>query len=139
MKVHRRSDRNPSVDRRSLELMRSAINLLTAAMPEADPELIGGIFANILDLWETGQKLDRGLQKLSKLQLPRDCAQVRNILLWIEAIQLDMGAYWIREVKKDLPKLLRALDRLERQSTQGRKVTQRANPGPAVPDLRHRK
>jgi hypothetical protein len=105
-----------ALTQRSLRLMRSAIQTLTNALPETDPELIGGFFANLLDLWETGQKLDKELQKLKKLRLPKDREELRNTLQWIEAIQLDMASYWIEEIKKDLPKLLKALDKLDRKS-----------------------
>jgi hypothetical protein len=108
-----------ALTQRSLHLMRSAIQTLTNALPATDPELIGGIFANLLDLWETGQKLDKELRKLKKLRLPQDRETLRNTLLWVEAIQLDMASYWIGEVKKDLPKLLKALDKLERTSVPG--------------------
>jgi hypothetical protein len=108
-----------ALTQRSLHLMRSAIRTLTNALPETDPELIGGILANLLDLWETGQKLDKELQKLKKLRLPKDRETLRSTLLWIDAIQLDMASYWIEEIKKDLPKLLKALDKLERRSLHG--------------------
>jgi hypothetical protein len=35
--------------------MRPVILTLTTALPQTDPEWIGGIVANLLDLWETGQ------------------------------------------------------------------------------------
>jgi hypothetical protein len=101
---------------RSSKLLRFSISLLKAALPDTDPELIGGVFADLLDLWETGQKLDQELRKLTKLRFPQDRERLRDILVWIEAIQLDMASFWISEVKKDLPKLFRALDKLERES-----------------------
>ena len=104
---------------RSLQLLRRSINVVKKALPDTDSELIGGVFANLLDLWETGQKLDKELQKLTKLRMPRDRERLRGILLWIEAIQLDMGLFWIREVKKEMPQLHKALDRLERRSLRG--------------------
>lgn len=113
------SKRDHALAKRSLDLMRPAIQTLTKAFPEADPELIGGIFANLLDLWETGQKLDKELRKLKKLRLPQDRETLRSTLLWVDAIQLDMASYWIEEIKKDLPKLLKALDKLDRKSVHG--------------------
>jgi hypothetical protein len=44
-----------AVMERSVLLMRSAIRSVKKALPDTDPELIGGFFANLLDLWETGQ------------------------------------------------------------------------------------
>ncbi|HEY3038059.1 MAG TPA: hypothetical protein VGJ66_04940 [Pyrinomonadaceae bacterium] len=125
------SKRDHALTERSLDLMRPAIHTLTTALPETDPELIGGIFANLLDLWETGQKLDKELQKLKKLRLPQDREGLRSTLLWIDAIQLDMASYWIGEVKKDLPKLLKALDRFERRSVPGKQKRRlpKARPG----------
>lgn len=113
------SKKDHALTKRSLDLMRPAIQTLTTALPATDPELIGGIFANLLDLWETGQKLDKELQKLKKLRLPKDRETLRSTLQWIDAIQLDMASYWIDEIKKDLPKLLKALDKLERRSVHG--------------------
>ena len=113
------SKKDHALTQRSLDLMRPAIQTLTTALPATDPELIGGIFANLLDLWETGQKLDKELQKLKKLRLPKDREALRNTLQWIDAIQLDMASYWIEEIKKDLPKLLKALDKLERRPVHG--------------------
>jgi hypothetical protein len=94
--------------------MRAGIRTLKTALPNTDPELIGAFFANILDLWETSQELEGELQKLKKLRFPRDQEALRSVLLWIDAIQVDMASYWIGEVKRDLPKLLKALDGQER-------------------------
>jgi hypothetical protein len=102
-----------AVGRASAALMRTAIRVLKTALPDTDPELIGAFLANLLDLWETGQKLEKKLQKLKNLRFPRDQEVLRTVLLWIDAIQVDMASYWIAEVKRDLPKLLRALDKLE--------------------------
>jgi hypothetical protein len=110
---------------RSLYLMRIAIRVVKEALPDTDPELIGGFFADLLDLWETGQKLDKELHNLTKLRFPQDRERLRDILSWISAIQIDMASYWIGEVRKDLPKLLRALDRLESKS---RSVRQKRKP-----------
>ena len=89
--------RDRALVQRSLELMRPIIHNLTTALPATDPQLIGGIFADLLDLWETEQKLDRELHKLTKLRLPEDREEVRSTLIWIDAIQLDMASYWIRD------------------------------------------
>ena len=112
---------------RSVHLMRRAIRVVKQALPDTDPELIGGFFADLLDLWETGQELDKELQKLTKLRMPRDREGLRDILLWIEAIQLDMGSYWIGEVKNDIPKLYKALDRLERSSVRAKRKPHPSN------------
>ncbi len=103
------------VIKQSLLLMRSCIAVVKKALPDTDPELIGGFFADLLDLWETGQQLDRELQKLKKFRFPRDREKLYDILIWIDAIQVDMASYWINEVKRDGAKLRRALDRLERE------------------------
>jgi hypothetical protein len=116
MDVRLRAERKKrrALIRRSIGLMRQAIRVVKEALPETDPELIGGLFANLLDLWETGQTLDEKVKEICKMRLPRDRGRLRDVLIWIEAIQLDMASFWIDEVKKDVPKLLRALDRLER-------------------------
>ena len=98
---------------KSLQLMRTATRVFKEALPETDPELIGGFFADLLDLWETGQKLDKELLKLQELRLPEDRERLRDILIWISAIQVDMASYWIDQIRKDLPKLMRELDKLE--------------------------
>jgi hypothetical protein len=110
------------VIKRSLLLMRSCILAVEKALPNTDPELIGGFFADLLDLWETGQQLDRELKKLKKFRFPRDREKLYDVLIWIDAIQVDMASYWIGEVKKDGRKLRRALDKLERgEGTKGRR------------------
>jgi len=125
------SQTDHALTRRSVHLMRRAIRVVKEALPDTDPELIGGFFADLLDLWETGQTLDKELQKLTRLRFPQDRERLRSSLLWIEAIQLDMASYWIGEVKKDLPKLLKALDRLERRSRLGERKRKLANARPA--------
>lgn len=114
---HADFEADPVLVQQSLQLMRAAIRATKKALPGTDPELIGGFFADLLDLWETGQKLDKQLQKLEGLRFPRDRERLRDILIWISAIQIDMAAYWIGEINKDLPKLLQALDRLDREHT----------------------
>jgi hypothetical protein len=97
--------------------MRTAIRALRTALPNTDPRLIGSFLANLLDLWEASQKLEWELQKLSKLRLPRDQETLRSVLIWIDAIQIDLASFWIGEVKRDLPRLLKAMDKLERRSS----------------------
>jgi hypothetical protein len=118
----------------SLLLMRKAICVVKEALPDTDPEVIGGFFADLLDLWETGQKLDKELHNLTKLRFPQDRERLRDILIWISAIQVDMASYWIGEVKKDLPRLLRALDKLERRPRPGKR-----EPKPGIRSARGRK
>jgi hypothetical protein len=117
--------------RRSVRLMRQAIPVVKEALPEADPEFIGGFFANLLDLWETGQTLDEKVKEICKMRFPRDLERLHDVLIWIDAIQLDMASYWIGEVKKDSPKLLKALDRLERKLPTSKQKRKPANARPA--------
>jgi hypothetical protein len=84
--------------------------VLKRALPTTDSELIGGMCAHLFDLWETGQTLNKKLEEVSGFRFPRDRERLRDTLLWIEAIQLDMAIFWVGEVKKVLPKLLRALN-----------------------------
>jgi hypothetical protein len=116
---------------RSLHLMDKAIRMVKEALPDTDPELIGGFLANLLDLWETGQKLDKELHNLTKLRFPQDRERLRHILIWISAIQIDMASFWISEVKKDIPKLLRALDKLESKPRSGKQKRKFASRRPA--------
>jgi hypothetical protein len=106
---------------RSLRLMRAAIRAVKEALPDTVPEFIGGLFADLLDLWETGQKLDGELKRLTKLRFPRDRGQLIDVLNWIEAIQIDMASDWIREIKRELPKLRRELDKLESGPRSGKR------------------
>jgi hypothetical protein len=137
MSAHRRitrAQKNKLIER-SLALMRKAICVVKEALPDTDPELIGGFFADLLDLWETGQKLDKELHRLTKLRFPEDREHLYDILIWISAIQVDMGSYWIGEVKKDIPKLLRALDKSESNS---RSVKKKLKPESQRPATRRR-
>jgi len=104
------SQTDRALAQRSFRLMRRIMRTIRRALPRTDPELIGGICAHLFDLWETGQTLNKRLQKVSELRLPRDRERLRDTLIWIEAIQLDMASFWIGEVKKGWPKLLKALD-----------------------------
>lgn len=99
---------------RSIRFTGDVVSALKKAMPEVDPELIGSMVAALTDLWETGQTLDKELKKLAKLRLPQDRERLRDTLVWLDAIQVDMASYWIREVRRDLPRLLDALNRQER-------------------------
>ena len=121
------SETDQALMQRSLHLMRRAILVVKEALPNTDPELIGGFFANLLDLWETGQKLDKELHNLTKLRFPRDRARLRAALIWVSAIQIDMASFWVSEVKQDLPRLLTALDKLERKPRSGRQKRKLAN------------
>jgi hypothetical protein len=106
--------------RRSLRLMHRFSRVLKAALPNTDPEIIGGVCADLLDLWETGQTLDKKLKENCKLRFPRDRERLQDFLSWIDAIQLKMAGYWIDEIQKDLPKLRRSLrqaNRNERRRT----------------------
>lgn len=97
--------------RRSLALTRAAIAALKRAMPDASANTIGDMVAALSDLWETGQVLDKRLKKLTRMRFPQDAENLRDTLIWIDAIQVDMATYWIKVVQKSLPKLLAALER----------------------------
>ncbi len=56
----------------SILLMRTSILRFQEAIPNASPELVGSIFANLLDLWETGKKLDEELHKFKQLRQEDD-------------------------------------------------------------------
>ncbi len=114
--------RDHALEQKSQNLLTAIMRAMKTGLPSTDPELIGGFCADLLDLWETGQKLDKELQKLKKLRLPKDREALRDTLHWINAIQLDMASYWIEEVRKDLPKLLKALDGLERKEAKAKRA-----------------
>lgn len=108
------SGRDETLHRRSIQLMRQVMRSLREALPNTAPELIGSMCAHLFDLWETGQALDKRLKEVRGMRFPRDYERLRGVLKWTEAIQLDMASFWAGEVKKDLPKLLDALDRQQR-------------------------
>ena len=114
------------ISKQSMALLRGAMCATEKALPNTDPELIGGFFADLLDLWETGQTLDKKLNELVALRFPEDRDKLYDFLIWISAIQVDMGLFWTRGIRKDLPKLLRALDRLERRNAGKQKRTGRS-------------
>ena len=120
-----RSEGDKNLAQRSHRLLRSTMHTLKEALPNTDSKLIGGVCADLLDLWETGQKLDKLLKELPKFKLPRDRERMRSALIWIEAIQLDMASYWIGEVKKDLPKLLNALNSTTHKPRSSRKASRK--------------
>ncbi len=114
----RRQDKG--LQRRSARIARNTLAALIKAFPGADPQLIGDIVADLNSLWDTGQKLDQQLKKLHHMRFPRNRDQLHEFLAFIEATQIGMAESWIRNLRKRVPKLRRALDRQERNERRRR-------------------
>ena len=121
----RRQDKQ--LQRRSARIARNTLVALNKAFPGADRQLIGDIVADLNSLWDTGQKLDKGLKKLFRMRFPQQYNSLREFLAFIEATQIGMAESWIRNLRKRIPKLRLALDRQERSD---RRLA-RTKPGPA--------
>jgi len=83
---------------------------LRSALPDTDPEFIGGIVADLDDLWEYGQRLDNHFSVLFRMTFPRDQEQLRELILQIEHEQLDESWAHLVRLKKSFPKLLKELE-----------------------------
>ena len=79
------------------------------AVPHADPQLVDNIVSELEDLWELGQRLDKEIKKLFGMRFPRDQALLADLLRGILVRHLEMGAYHIRSLTREIPELLRIL------------------------------
>ncbi len=96
--------------KRSTKLAHRLLLSLKKALPETDPQLIGDFVAEVSDLWDYGQKLDKTLTELCNMQFPRHHERMREALVAIEVQQFDYALDCIRGLQKTLPKIKRALD-----------------------------
>ena len=111
--------------RRSARIANQMQSALERAFPEVDPQFIGDIVADLDSLWDTGQRLDTGLQRLFRMRFPRDCNRLSEFLSFIQATQIEMAEFWIDNLSKKIPKLRRALDR-QRQNGRRREEIARS-------------
>jgi hypothetical protein len=96
---------------RSTNLAHRLLLTLKKALPETDPQLIGDFVAEVSDLWDYGQKLDKTLTELCNMQIPKHQEHMREALVAIEVQQFDYALDCIKGLQKTLPKLKQALDR----------------------------
>jgi hypothetical protein len=110
---------------------------LKKALPKTNPQLIGDVVAHLSSMWDAGQKLDKNLRTLGELRSPQDLANLKDVLLDIEVIQLDYVRFWTSLLKKTIPRLRKAAEReAERQqritkskdSHSFKKIGRRRNP-----------
>jgi hypothetical protein len=66
-------------------------------------------------LWDTGQQLDAHLERIYRMRFPEDLEGLYDFLIFVEAIQLEMGSYWIGELQKVVPKLIKECHRQARK------------------------
>ncbi len=97
------------LQRRSAVIAHKTQIALEKALPNVDTETIGSFVANIDSIWDTGQKLDRELNRLFRMQFPRDREQLREFFSFVEAIQIEMTLFWIGKLKRTVPALRDAL------------------------------
>jgi len=97
--------------KRSTKLAHRLLLTLKKALPDTDPQLIGDFVAEVSDLWDYGQKLDKTLAELCDMQIPKHQEQMREALVAIEVQQFDYALDCVRGLQKTLPKIKRALDR----------------------------
>ena len=114
---------------RSALLLRALLRVLHTAVPGASPELIGAVVADLDSLWEYGQKLDRKLQALSRMNGLRDARQIQAVLVDIEVDQVDYAHLCIGRLRKALPRIEDLLDRRINQSVKTHKKTRRTKRG----------
>ena len=97
--------------KRSTNLAHRLLLSLKKALPETDPQLIGDFVAEVSDLWDYGQKLDKTLNEISHMRFPQHREHMREALVAIEVQQFDYALDCIKGLQKTLPKLKQGLDR----------------------------
>ncbi len=100
--------------KRSTELAHRLLLSVKKALPKADPQLLGDFVAEVSDLWDYGQKLDKILKEVCDMRLPQHQEHLREALVAIEVQQFDYALDSIKGLQKTLPKLKQALDRQAR-------------------------
>lgn len=108
---------------RSMRLVGGLMRSLKRAFPEVNPQLIGDIVADLDDLWDYGQELDRDLWALCKIRLPRDRDALQSLLTGIEVQQFDYARDCIERLHKNLPKLDKYLYRDDPGPSRRRRVS----------------
>jgi hypothetical protein len=84
---------------------------LKAASPESNAKLVGRIVANLLDIQGYAEELGHQLKEIGNMKFPRDRDSLRSILIEFEEVPLYHGRLSIEELRHDVPRLLRDLDR----------------------------
>lgn len=108
------ANRDTKLQRRSARITHKMLRSLKKAFPDVDPQLIGDITADLDSLWDTGQKLNKELERLFHMRFPQHRQHLREFLAFIEATQIDMVEFWIGNLRQRVPKLVKDLDRQER-------------------------
>ncbi len=100
--------------KRSTDLAHRLVLTLKKALPETDQQLLGDFVAEVSDLWDYGQKLDKILKEVCDMRLPQHQERLREALVAIEVQQFDYALDCIKGLQKTLPKLKQAIDRRAR-------------------------
>jgi hypothetical protein len=82
-----------------------------AASPNSSTKLVGRIVANLLNTQGHGEELEHQLKEIGAMKFPRDRAALRSLLIELEEVLLYHGRISIEELRRDVPRLLRDLDR----------------------------
>jgi hypothetical protein len=125
------ASQDTQLQRRSARITHNMLVALNKAFPEVDRQLIGDIVADLDSLWDTGQKLDKELKKLFQMQFPQHRNHLADFLAFGEATQIDMVGFWIRNLRKRIPRLRVALERQERTE----RLRTRTKPAKNAPHL----
>jgi len=102
---------NRGLQRRSARIAHKMLVAFGKAFPELNQQIIGDVVADLDSLWDTGQKLDKRLHKLFKMRFPQDRDHLSDFLAFIEGAQIEMAEIWIRNLRRNIPKLRKALNR----------------------------
>jgi hypothetical protein len=127
------ANQDTQIQRRSGHIVHKMLVSFKKAFPGVDAQLIGGTVADLDSLWDTGQKLDKELNKLFQMRFPQHRNHLREFLAFIEATQIEMAEFWIGNLRKRIPKLHKALDQQERtERGRARKKNAREKRRPAL-------
>jgi hypothetical protein len=102
-----------TLQRRSIRIAERMRTSLKKAFPEIDSEFIRHVVADLDSLWDLGQKLDADLKKLFRMRFPKHRDELYHFLIDVEVRQLDEASYLVRQLRKRVPTLIKALHRQE--------------------------
>jgi hypothetical protein len=89
-----------------------------AASPNSSTKLVGRIVANLLNTQGHGEELEHQLKEIGAMKFPRDRAALRSLLIELEEVLIYHGRISIEQLRRDVPRLLRDLDRTSARSSE---------------------
>lgn len=93
-------------------------NKFTAAMPEANAQLLANVACDLSDLRDVAIAHSRFLKALSKLRFPEDTEKLESIFIRHVEVELLVHAQWhLSSLKKLVPKFDKELEKAQKSYT----------------------